>query len=181
MLCRRCRNLPCNTAQTVHQKLFQGPAAAIAGQHGQVMDVDIPVQVRIRNLFVIYLCQPVIGCHCAGIVQYQPAHGICDGGILLYPPVLHLYIIVHHVLIIQGGLFQVPYLLALLPVQDICLGHLRVPGFLQDLLHAVLDVFYRYTAIPHLLLEIRGYPDGQQVDDVIRVGLSRCLKRLLYG
>ena len=68
------------------------------------MDMDVPVYMGIGNLPVIDFRKPVIGSHCAGIVQNQPANRICDGGIFLDAPVLHLYVVIHHILIVKDGL-----------------------------------------------------------------------------
>ncbi len=141
--------------------------------------MDIRIPVSICNLLVVYLRQPVIGRHSPGITQDQASHGVSDRGVLLHTPVLHLYIAVHDLLVVQDRRLHVPHLLPLLAIEDISLRHIRVPGLLQHLLHAVLDILHMNLGILDLILKIRRHTQRQQIDDLVVKFLLRGCKRLL--
>ena len=103
-------------AEALLDELLQAPAGAVAGEHGEVVEVDVAAFVGGGDLWVIDLAEPVIGGDGAGVGQDQAAHGIGDGGVLLYPPIVDLQIVVHQVLVIQHGGFQIADLFPLLAV-----------------------------------------------------------------
>ena len=151
--------------QPLLDELLQGPAGAVAGEHGQVVEVDLRVAVGVGDLLVIDLAEPVVGGDGPGVGQDQAAHGVGDGGVLLHPPVVDLQVVVHQVLIVEQGGAHVAHLLPLLAVEDVGLGHVGVARLGEDLLHAVLDVLHGDAAVLDLGLEVGGHPQGQQVDD----------------
>jgi len=126
------------------------------------MDMDIRISVGICNLLIIDLAEPVVCRHRAGITQDQAAYGIGHCGIFLYTPVLHLYIAVYHVLIVQQSAVHAADLLPLLPVKNISLCYIRVAGLLQHMLHAVLDLLHRNASILHPGLKISRHAQGKQ-------------------
>ena len=53
---RRCgSNLALDSAKTFLNQLFQGPSCTVAGQHGQVMNVNVCISVRLCDLIVMNL------------------------------------------------------------------------------------------------------------------------------
>ena len=48
-------------AQTLLDKLTQAPAGAVAGEHGQIMDMHVAVAVGGGDLLVVHLAEPVVG------------------------------------------------------------------------------------------------------------------------
>ena len=67
------------------------------------------------------------------------------------------------------------------PVQDIGLGHFRIARLLEDLLHAVLNVLHMYGSLFHLILTSRRHAQGQQIDDIVVVLRTCCVKGLSDG
>ena len=174
-------DLPRNAPQPLLNELLQGPARAVAGEHGQVMDVDLRVAVGVGHLLVIDLAEPVVGGDGPGVGQDQAAHRVGDGGVLFHSPVVDLEVVIHQILIVQQRGVDVTHLLPLLAVQDIGLCHVGVPCLGQHGLHAVLDVLHRNAAVPDLGLKICGHPQGQQVDDAGIKLLIQGLERLGDG
>ena len=130
------------------------------------MEMDVAALVGIGNLRIIDLAEPVVGGDGTGVGEDQSAHGIGDRGVLLHPPVVDVQVVVHQLLVVQHGGVQVADLLPLLAVEDIGFGHIGVAGLGEDLLHAVLDVLHGDLAVGDLLLIIRRYLQGQQIDDI---------------
>ena len=183
MLRRGGGNLAGDTAQSLFDKLFQGPACAIACQHGQIMNMDICIAVRIGNLLIVNFRQPVIGCNCSRIAQNQTSHGICHRGILLHSPVLNLYIAVDNILIIQNGGLHGAHFFALFTVQDISLCDFLITCLPQHTLYTVLNVLHLHGVVLHLTLKIRRNTQRQQVHNIIAVlhlcGMKRFHNRII--
>ncbi len=123
--------------------------------------MDIRVPVRLRNLVIIDFRKPVIRRNRPGIAKDQPSDRIRYRGIFFYPPVLYLYIAVHHVFIIEDRGFHIAHLLPLFAIKDKCFCRLRVPRLFQHLFHAVLNVFHMDSPIPYFALEFRRYTQRQ--------------------
>src|SRR5699024_10343543 len=136
-----------------------------AGEHAQVVEVDLRVAVGVGDLLVVDLGEPVVGGDGPGVGENEAAHRVGDGGVLLYPPVVDLQVVVHQLLVVEQGGVDVAHLLPLFAVEDVGLGHVGVARLGQDLFHAVLDVLHGDAAVPDLGLKICGHPQGQQVDD----------------
>ena len=154
-----------NAPQPLLDELLQGPAGAVAGEHAQVVEVDLRVAVGVGNLLVVDLGEPVVGGDGPGVGENEAAHRVGDGGVLLHPPVVDLQVVVHQLLVVEQGGVDVSHLLPLFAVEDVGLGHVGVARLRQDLLHAVLDVLHGDAAVPDLGLKVCGHPQGQQVDD----------------
>ena len=140
------------------------------------MDVDVGIFMRLPDLIVIDLGQPVIGCDRAGVAQDKPAHRIGDRRVLFYTPVRDLHITVNDLFIIQQGGVQVPYLLPLLSVKDISFRHVVIACLDQDGLHTVLDILHRDQAVFYLRLESRRHLQCQHIYDILVIVLFLCLK-----
>ncbi len=160
----RGRDLTRHAAQALLDQLLQAPARAVAGQHRQVVQVDRRAAVRLSNLLVIHLAEPVVGGDGAGVGQDQAAHGIGHRGILLHAPVVDLQVVVHQVLVVQQRRVDVAHLLPLLAVQYVGLRHVRVTRFRQHLFHAVLDVLNGDFSVVDLVLKVRCHVQRQQLD-----------------
>ncbi len=74
MLSRRRGNLSRKTAQSLLDELLDGPACTVTCKHREVMDVEIAVAVCRRNLVVIYLTEPVVGCDSPAVGEDEAAH-----------------------------------------------------------------------------------------------------------
>ena len=158
-----------DAAETLLDELLEGPARAVAGEHGQVVDVDVGVAVSVGDFVVVDLREPVVGGDGARVGEDQTAHRVGDGGVLLDAPVGDLDVGVHDGLVVQHGGVHVSHLLVLAAVQDVGLGHVVVAGQAEHALNAVLDVLHRDGVILDLGLEIGGHLEGEEVDDVLVV------------
>ena len=67
------------------------------------MQMQIGIAVRVGNLLVVDLAEPVVCGDSSGIGQNQSAHRIGDGRVFFYSPVGYLQIAVHKPLIVQYG------------------------------------------------------------------------------
>ncbi len=168
-------------AQALLNQLLQAPAGAVAGEHGQVVDVDVAAAVGLGDLLVIDLAEPVVGRNGAGVGQNQAAHGIRHGGVFLDPPVADMKIVVDEFLVVQHGGVQIPDLFPLLAVEDVGLGHVVIAGPAQHALHAVLDVLHGDLAVADLVLVVCRDLQGKQIDDIRVVLLSGGLEGLGDG
>ena len=181
VLGRGAGDLACHAAKPLLNELLEAPAGAVAGEHGQVVQMEIRAAVGIADLFIVNLAEPVVGGDGAGVGQDQPAHRVGDGGVFLDPPVRHPQVVVHQLFIVQHGGVHLPQLLPVLPVEDIGLRYGGIPGALQHRLHAVLDVLHADLVVPDLAGIVRRYLQGKQVDDSCVVGDLRRVKRLGDG
>ena len=174
-----CRgDLAGHTAQSLLDQLLERPPGAIAGQHGEVVQMDVRVPVRIGDLLVVNLAQPVVGGNGAGVGQDQTADRIGHGGILLDAPVIDLEVVVHNLLVVQQRIAHIAHTLTLLTIQDICLGDLVIARLNQDRLHAVLNILHRHPILLDLGLEIGRDLQRQKVDGVIIILQITGIKRL---
>ena len=169
-------DLPRDAPQPLLDELLQRPAGAVAGEHGQVVDMDVGIAVGVGHLLVVDLAEPVVGGDGAGVGQDESAHRVGDGGVLLHPPVVDLEVVVHQLLVVEQGGVHIAHLLPLLAVEDVGLGHIGVARLGQHLLHAVLDVLHRDAAVPDLGLEVGGDPQSQHVDHAGMILLFQRLK-----
>ncbi len=76
-----------HAVQAFVQQRAQRPAGAVAGQHVEVVDVDVALAVRGAGLGRIDVRQPVVGGDLAGDVEDQPAERIALVGVGIDPPV----------------------------------------------------------------------------------------------
>ena len=173
--------LPVTPPSPSLNELLEAPAGAVAGEHGQVVQMEICAAVGIADLFIVNLAEPVVGGDSAGVGQDQPAHRVGDGGVFLDPPVRHPQVVVHQLFIVQHGGVHLPQFLPVLPVEDIGLRYGGIPGALQHRLHAVLNVLHADLVVPDLAGIVRRYLQGKQVDDSCVVGDLRRVKRLGDG
>ena len=134
-------DLPRNTAEPLLDELLEAPSGAVAGEHAEVVQVQLRAAVRLRDLRVVNFAQPVIRRDRAGVGQDQAADGIRDRGILLHAPVVDPEIIVYQLLIIEQGASDVAQLFPLLAVENVGLCHIRIARFAQNALDAVLNIF----------------------------------------
>ena len=156
--------LPRHAAQALLDQLLQAPARAVAGQHRQVVQVDRRAAVRLGNLLVVHLAEPVVRRDRARIGQDQAPHRVRNRRVLLDPPGVDLQVVVHQVLVVQQRRVDVAHLLPLLAVQYVGLRHVRVTRFRQHLFHAVLDVLNGDFSVVDLVLKVRCHVQRQQLD-----------------
>ena len=167
-----------DAAQPFLDELFERPARAVAGEHGEVVDVDLGVAVRVGDLLVVDLRQPVVGGDRAAVGEDQPAHRIGHGRILLDPPVGRLHIAVHQLLVVEQRALHVADLFPLFAVEDVALGHVGVARLPQHLLDAVLDVLDGDLPVLDLGLEVGRHLQSQQVDHARVILLLHGVERL---
>ena len=144
----------------------QRPAGAIAGQHVEVMDVQIGIAMRVADLRRIHMAEPVIGDHLARHVEDQSAQRITLIGIGVDAPVALLQIFVHRRFDVDQRLAVVAQLLVLLPIYDIGAQGLAIRGIEQCRLDRILDLFDMrcFQPVPadgrqhYLLGEARRFP-----------------------
>ena len=80
------------------------------------MQMQVRIPVGVCDFPVIDLAQPVISGDRTAVGKDQPADGVRDGGIFLYPPVGNVDIAVYEVLIVQESTVQIADLFPLFPV-----------------------------------------------------------------
>ena len=170
-----------NAAQTFLDQLLQTPACAVTGQHGQIVQMDEALAVGLRDLIVIDLSQPVVGCDGAGVGQDQAADTQSHCGVLFDTPVfLCADITVDQLLVVQQGLLGLADLLVLAAVEDVALGCPGISGLHQRALDAVLDLLdFRHLvsvlAAAHQK-EADGARNGRYVSGVHFAGGDKCLR-----
>ena len=167
-----------HAAKPLLYELPEAPSSTVAGEHAQIMQMQIRVPVRLRDLCIVDLAQPVVGCDGAGVGEDQAADGICDRGVLLHAPVVDPEIIVHQLLIIEQGASDVAQLFPLLAVQNVGLGHIRIARFAQNALDAVLNIFHRNQIVLDLRLKFRRDTQRQHLDHTGVMISAHCLKCL---
>ena len=147
MLCRLGRYLSFDPAQTFRDKLAKGPASAIAGKHGKIMDVDFTASVRLRDLVGINIIEPVICRYGAAIVQYEAAKRIAYVGVFVDTPVRLLEIAVHGVDDVEQNVFGASRPSSLLAVQDKGLRDTRMTALDERFFNDILDLFHSRNGI----------------------------------
>ncbi len=130
----------CDTVETLEQQAAQRPAGAVAGEHVEVVDVEIGFTVRLPDFRRINVRQPVVGNHLAGNVEDQPAERIALVGVSLDAPVGAVDVLVDRGLDIDQRLARVAQ-----PAMLVAVGHIgpegvQVIGFDQDLLDDILHL-----------------------------------------
>ena len=178
MLCRRAGDLAGNAAQTLLDELLQTPAGAVAGEHRQIVQMELRVAMGIGNLLIINLAEPIIRSDGAGIGENQAADGIGHGRILLDAPVCNVQVAVHQALVVQNGGAHSAELLPVLAVKDISLGNLGIARPLQNRFHAILNGLDADLVVDDLGRIIRRHLQGQQVDDILVIGDLRGIEGL---
>ena len=138
---RRGTDLSRYAAKPLLDELPEAPSSTVAGEHAEVVQVQLCIPMRLCDLRVVNFAQPVIRRDRAGVGQDQAADGIRDRGILLHAPVVDPEIIVHQLLIIEQGASDVAQLFPLLAVENVGLCHIRIARFAQNALDAVLNIF----------------------------------------
>ncbi len=166
-------------AEALGDQLAQTPARAVAGQHAQVVQMQVAVAVRIGDLLVIHLAQPVVGRHGAGVGENQTADGIGHGGVLLDAPVGNVEVFVDRLAVIQVGGLKIAHFLALLAVEDVGLADHLVAAAGKHGLDAVLDILDRHETVVDLRQEVRRHLEGQKINDAFGVLGIRRIKGLL--
>ncbi len=92
------RNLARDAVESLRQELAQGPSRTVARYpHAQVVNVEISVNVRIRNLHGVDSIERVVRNHRASDVKQQARKGVTHIAVLLDPPILHAQIIINNV------------------------------------------------------------------------------------
>ena len=134
-------DFPRHAAKPLLDELPETPSRAVAGEHAEVVQVQLRVPVRLRDLRVVNFAQPVIRRDRAGVGQNQAANRIGDCGVFLHTPVVDPEIIVYQLLIIEQGAADVAQLFPLLAVENVGLCHIRIARFAQNALDAVLNIF----------------------------------------
>ena len=170
-----------DASKTLLYELTEGPARAVAGEHGKIVNVYIGVAVGVGNLLVVYLGKPVVGGDGAAVGEYEAAYGVGYGRVLLYAPVGYVDVVVHRLLVVKYGGLHVAQLLPLLAVEYVGLGHVCIARLAQHLLHALLYVLHGYKAVLYLGLKVCGNLKRQQVYNAVVILLFRGLKGLYYG
>ena len=158
-------DFPRHAAKPLLDELPETPSSTVAGEHAEVVQVQLRVPVRLRDLRVINFAQPVVCRDRAGVGQDQTADGIGDGGVFLHAPVVDPEIIVYQLLIVEQGAADVAQLFPLLAVENIGFCHVRIARFAQNALDAVLNILDRDQIMSDLRLKFRRDTQSQQLDD----------------
>ncbi len=93
-----------NAVEALVEQRTQRPAGAVAGQHVEVVDVQVRLAMRGADLGTVNLVQPVVGGDLAGHVENQPAQRIALVGVGAHAPVLAGKVLVHRGGDIDDGL-----------------------------------------------------------------------------
>ena len=154
-------------AQALLDQLLEAPASTVAGEHGEVVEMNVAALVSLGHLLVIDLAEPVVGGDGAGVGEDQAAYRVGDSGVLLHPPVVDLHIVIHQSLVVQHGGLDVADLLPLFAVENVSLGHVLIAGLTQYALYAVLNIFHGNAAVMNFVLIVRGDLQSQEINDVL--------------
>ena len=138
---RRGTDLSRHAAKPLLDELPEAPPRAVAGEHAEVVQVQLCIPMRLCDLRIVNFAQPVIRRDRAGVGQNQAANRIGDCGVFLHAPVVDPEIIVHQLLIIEQCASDVAQLFPLLAVENVGLCHIRIARFAQNALDAVLNIF----------------------------------------
>ena len=140
---RRCDS-SLNAAKPLGNELPQAPPGAVAGQHGQVMDVHIRIPVGVGDLLVVNLAQPVVRGDGTGVGQNQAAEGQGHRSVFLHTPVLiGPDVALDSLLHVENRVAGLTHLCMLLSVQDIGFCRLGQALLHQSSLHQVLNMLDR--------------------------------------
>ena len=169
-----------NAAEALLDELLEAPARAVAGEHGEVVQVEVGVLVGVRDLVVVDLAEPVVRGDGAGVRENQAADGVVHRAVFLDAPVAGVEVGVHDVLVVEVGGAHVAQLLALAAVEDVGLGDVLIAAAAQHGLNAVLYIFHGDGAVLDLALEVRRDLDREEVDDALVILGARGLKGLGY-
>ena len=167
-------------AETLLDELLQTPAGAVAGEHAQIVQMQIAVAVGVGDLFVVHLAQPVVGGDRAGVRENETADGVGDGGVFLHTPVVDLEIVIDGLLIVEYRVAHGAEILVLLAVENVRLGNVLVAAAGEDALNAVLDILDVDELVGDLRLEIRRDHNGQKIDDALVIIGFGGVKRLFH-
>ena len=167
MLGRGRSDLALDAPEAFLDQLLERPAGTVAGQHAQVMNMDIRVAVGIGDFLVIDFAQPVVGCDRTAVGQDQAAHRIGNGGVFLDPPVQRFQVAVNELLVVQCRCRNITDIFPLLAVQNVSLGHIRIAGVAEHLFHGVLNVFNGDPAVLDFRLEITRDLQGDHIQNCL--------------
>ena len=140
MLRRPGLDLAGHAVQTLGQQDAQRPAGAIAGEHVEVVNVDVALAMGAADLRRVDMRQPVIGHHLARHVEDQPAERIALVGVGVHPPVGAVEVFIDRVGDVDHRLAVAAQLVALLAIDDIGPRRGEMIGRDQRLLDDVLDL-----------------------------------------
>lgn len=76
-----------NAVEALLEERLERPAGAVAGEHVQVVDVQVPAAVGVAGLLRVDLAQPVVGDDLAGGVEDHPAQRVALVGVGVDAPV----------------------------------------------------------------------------------------------
>ena len=123
----RC-DLAGHAAKPFLDKLLERPACAVTREHRQIVQMDVGAAMRLGDFAIVDFGEPVIGRDRTRIGQDQPADGIGDSGVFLHTPVFDVDVAVDDGLVVEQRGVRVAHLFALLPIQNVGLGNIGVPG-----------------------------------------------------
>ena len=116
------------------------PASAVAGEHVEVVDVDVALAVRRADLGRIDVREPVVRDDLAGDVEDETAERVALVGVGVDAPVGLLQVLVHRRLDLDDGLLVRAQPRALLAVDDVGARGREVVRADEHLLDDVLDL-----------------------------------------
>ena len=167
-------------AETLLDELLETPAGAVAGEHAQIVQMQIAVAVGVGDLLVVHLAQPVVRGDRAGVGKNETADGVGDGGVFLHAPVVDLEIVIDGFLVVEHRVAHGAEIFVLLAVENIRLGDVFVAAAGEDALDAVLNILNVDELVLDLRLEIRRDHNGEKIDHaLVIIGFGR-VKRLLH-
>ena len=76
-----------DTVEALLEEVLEGPAGAVAGEHVQVVDVEVRVAVGLAGGGRVDLAEPVVGDDLAGGVEHHPAQRVALVGVGVDAPV----------------------------------------------------------------------------------------------
>ena len=168
-------------AETLLDELLQTPAGAVAGEHAQVVQMNVAVAVCVGDLLIVDLAEPVVGGDGAGVGEDKSADGVGDGGVLLDTPVESAEVLVHGVLVVKVGGLHVAQLLALLAVEYVGLGDCLVAAAGEHCLNAVLYVLNGDEAVLYLGQKVRRDLQRQKINNAVVIFGAGGIERLFDG
>ena len=92
-------------AEALLDQLLEAPAGTVAGEHAQIVQMQVAVAVGVADLLVVDLAEPVVCGDGAGVRKDKAADRISDGRVFLDAPVKNVYIAVDGLFIVKVGVF----------------------------------------------------------------------------
>ena len=172
-------DFPGDAAEAFLDQLLEAPAGAVAGEHREVVEMNVAAAMGIGHFLVIDFAEPVVGGDGAGVGKDQPADRIGDGGVFLDTPVFDIDVAVDEIFIVENRRGDIAHGLVVFAIENVGLGDICVAALAENALDAVLNVFNLNQVVLDLWLEVGCHAQGNQINNTVCILTLAGVKRLL--